>query len=484
MKRNLRIAAALLTGLTAISCGSTAPSEDTTTAPTGETTTAAETEPERSHGIPESVDFGGREFTIAYPDWSGYSFYFAADEENGDVMNDALYSRTRAVEEYLNVDLIHDLRPNSESVTATVQTQVTAGESSIQMGLIHCIQGVSTLSSGGYLYNLDDLEYVNMDADWWNQKQMDMLRMGKNTYYAINDYMIPSPYVIYFNKDMIERYKLDNPYELVYDQKWTLDRFKTMSKTVTSDVNGDGNWDINDQYGISTNEVSKYTSFMTGANQYITKKGDDGRVELAMNTEKTFSLVETFADLANSNTIYLPANEDNLLTIDSDRLLFQLGWIAQASGVMRDYKVDFGFLPYPKFDENQEDYVSLDWGGLCCVPVNAGDADFIGAVMELLAFESGNKVIPTYYDVVLSGKIARDADSKNMLDILHDTITYDVGMNYFGFSSGFGNMVFTIGRLPVTNKSTDFASWYESNSAPAESAIESFYEALESVENQ
>ena len=83
--------------------------------------------------------------------------------------------------------------------------------------------------------------------------------------------------------------------------------------------------------------------------------------------------------------------------------------------------VDFGvgILPYPKYDTEQEDYISLDWGGLMGVPGTIVNTEMVGAVIELLAYESADTVIPAYYDVLLSGKLARD-------DLLHEALSREL----------------------------------------------------------
>ena len=53
--------------------------------------------------IPDSVDYNGAEFGIAYPTWSSYKTYYFADSEVGETVNDACYRRTVAVEEKLGV---------------------------------------------------------------------------------------------------------------------------------------------------------------------------------------------------------------------------------------------------------------------------------------------------------------------------------------------------------------------------------------------
>jgi hypothetical protein len=142
----------------------------------------------------------------------------------------------------------------------------------------------------------------------------------------------------------------------------------------------------------------------------------------------------------------------------------------------------YAIIPYPKFDENQENYISLDWGGLMCIPTTIGNPDLVGATLELLAYESANEVIPTYYDVLLEGKLARDTDTIAMLDILFDTIAYEVGGNYFGFESGLSDLFYTTARLCFNNKSTDFASWYKGKEKTSSKLIERFYKSLDELE--
>ncbi len=472
---------AMLTSMAA--CGASNPEETTETATT-QTETAVETEETRAmHQVPEA-DFEGSVFTSVYGEWQGYNHYFFAEEATGDAMNDAIYNRMIFVEEYLNVDMVNENIVDLMQVSTQVKNTVQAGDDAYSLAHLHCISAVSELPTGGYIYNLDTMPHLNMEAEWWNRTQMDVLRLGKNTYYGISDYMIPCPYAIFFNKEMIVDHGMDNPYELVYEGKWTLDRFLDMCMAVAQDLNGDGQYTMDDVVGVSTNEISKYIPFMTAADQFITSTNDSGRIELAMNNEKTISIVEKLYKLIeHAGALYYPksmADEDSF-QMSTGRILFFLNAIPYAED-LRDCEVDVGILPYPKYDEAQENYISQDWGGMMCVPVSIQDPEMVGSVIELLSWESGNEVIPAYYDVTLSGKLARDEDSRNMLDLLFDTIAYEIGGNYFGFSAGFSDLFYTLGRLVVEQKSTDFASWYAKNEKSANATIDKFYEQLDKVE--
>ena len=481
--------AAMLLSMAA--CGSAETAENTaadTDAVLQETVFDAE-ETRAMHKVPET-DFDGAVFNILYPTWQGYLYYFFADEETGDAMNDAIFTRTIRVEEYLNVDITQQdvggvQQEQILHMTAAVKKAVTAGDDMYDMTLLHCISGVSDLATTGMLYNLDDLKYIDVEADWWNRKQMDVLRLGKNTYFGVNDYMIPCPYAVFFNKDMIADNGMENPYTLVYEGRWTMDTMIDMAVEITRDLNGDGqHTEDADIYGISTPEPSKYASFIIGCDQFLTSRDGDGRIFLDCNTEKMFSIVETMYKAANNpGTLFIPAGEPEIhqFDFDSGRLLFRMDTIANAV-LFREYESDIGILPYPKFDVHQENYVSMDWGGLMCVPATIQEGDMVGAVMELLAYESGDTVIPAYYDVLLAGKLSRDEDSRRMIDILFDTIAYEVGCNYFGFTDGFNNMLYAMKQLVIDQNSTDYASWYAKYESKAVQAIEKVYKALDKIE--
>lgn len=439
--------------------------------------TVVEEEERPMHKVPE-MDFESAAFNILYPDWQGYKYYFFADETNGDPMNDAIFNRTTIVEEYLNVDIVQTQVAGIADVAPAVQQSVTAQDDAYQLALTHCIQNVSSMVTGGYLYNYDKLNYVDYNSEWWNREMMDVLRLGKNTYYGVSDYMIPCPYAIFFNKNLIEDYNFENPYELVYNGEWTLDKFCEMATTVTTDTNGDGQYTNEDIIGVCVEEGSKYISFMTGADQYMTKRNEQGRIELDMNTDRMITIVEKLAALANTTGVVA---DEGTIFIQDGKLLFELHTIANAVNY-RDTEVDIGILPYPKFDTAQENYISLDWGGLMCIPTTIGNPDLVGATLELLAYESANEVIPTYYDVLLEGKLARDTDTIAMLDILFNTIAYEVGGNYFGFDSGLSDLFYTTCRLTFYNKSADFASWYKSKEKPSAKLLDRFYTSLEKVE--
>lgn len=122
---------------------------------------------------------------------------------------------------------------------------------------------------------------------------------------------------------------------------------------------------------------------------------------------------------------------------------------------MRDSQYDFGLLPYPKLDENQENYSCLISTGLVpgvSIPVTSVDPEMAGAVLEAIAYYSQDTLTKAYYDVTLTNKYFRDEESGDMLDIIFANRTYDIGyiMNVGNLSS--------IPQNLLNAKSTDVVS--------------------------
>ena len=216
--------------------------------------------------------------------------------------------------------------------------------------------------------------------------------------------------------------------------------------------------------------------------RWVVRDADD-RIRLAMNTEKTQRMVEIFHDLNTQKVCHVAeTNAHPQMTMETGRLLFFMNGPDELER-LRDCEVEFGFVPYPKWDEAQKEYHSMDFGGLMCVPTTITDPEMVGTVLELLAWDSDNNVVPTYYNTLLEGKFAQDETAASMLRLIFDSICYEVGGNYFGFSGGFNNLFYAVSNVAFRNNSSDFASFYAKNEKSANMTIEKFYEALDEVEN-
>ena len=96
--------------------------------------------------------------------------------------------------------------------------------------------------------------------------------------------------------------------------------------------------------------------------------------------------------------------------------------------IVPEFGFDWGLLPYPKFDEAQEDYNSfLQRTCHALIPVTAPDHAKSGALLEAVASETYRSVVPEYCEVTLKVRYSPDDNVSRMFDIVKDNIVYDPG---------------------------------------------------------
>ncbi len=110
--------------------------------------------------------------------------------------------------------------------------------------------------------------------------------MNGHVFYGVSDYMLADPNGFLFNKDMLRDFELENPYDLVRSDDWTLEKMMSMASVVMSDLDGDGDYDENDRYGYSVNDDWRSNSFIYSSGLRLERsyvctghgwKGRDGR---------------------------------------------------------------------------------------------------------------------------------------------------------------------------------------------------------------
>ena len=443
--------------------------------PPGETTgtvnSAAETE-----GIPapavEAQDYGGKNFNI-YSINFNTNLYFT-DGENGDVMNDAVWERKRLTEEYLNVNITYENNHTIQDFATDMKLAVSAGDDAYQLALPHVMQGISTCVLENTLTDWNTIEAVDFSREYWNQSIVDELSIKGHAYYVRSNYIIPGPLVLYFNKSMIADYNLENPYTLVRDGTWTLDKLISLASNISDDVNGDGKMNMEDRYGFSSMIDYQLTGFIYSSGLSVCESKDD-TLNAVLHTEKAEKLFEKIYNLtyAPYSYHYLYGQDDLALAVTSGRVLFATGSVGSLMGY-RESTVDIGVLPYPKYDEAQKDYKQYDLSSLMCMPASVADPEMAGTVTDVLSFYSMITTIPAYYDELLGSKLTRDEESVEMLDIIFNNIVYDAGMNYFGLDGSFG--YYMVYALPQVCQQPKFAfeSYFERNEKGFGKTIEDF----------
>ena len=439
-KRTLTLLIALSMTASICSCGGDSSPNGTTTGTETETTEAPETT--LSLGIPEE-DNGGRTFTILVPSEKSYEF---VTESNGEIINDAMYDRSRKVEEHFNIKFDYRYEPDNWDVRGTynalISSTVLAGDPTYDLitGYIVCTLPEIT---GGYFIDLNQSE-LNFDNPWWLADHYGNLSINGKIFCAIGDANL-SVYkdcaVSYFNKQLLEDFELENPYELVRSGEWTLDKLIEMSGVVTSDLDGDGSVKLEgDRIGCYMQRVP-WRAFQTAFEIKVVDVDENNERYFPGLTERMADAFEKLMAFNKSDAGYFEGNAVDFNAFPAafceDRALFHFSYLYITEGeLMRNMKSDFGIVPYPKYDTAQEKYYSQigTSTNVMFIPKTASDVGLTCRVMEALSYYGMQDVVPAYYEIALRDKYTRDEDVPEMLGLIRDGMTMDFA---FAFSTCF-----------------------------------------------
>lgn len=451
------------------------PDDVSADANTSETTS----ETEYVSGVPSDLVYDGEEFIIL----SGYAFdpsaqpmvYFGGSDDQEfekNVVNDASVERINRVEERFGIDIkemiMLDSNPeggtNSNFYNAIMDGQ-NSGKTDYHMAE-GTLYNMGLLSTAGCWTDLKSLKYLNnLEGEWWSKTFINDTALKDTVDYAVGDISfahINCIYLIYFNKTVQVNNGVPNLYELVDNNKWTYDKMFELSKDIKKDLDDDPAWTAYDQYGI-VGQASIMWAIAYACGEPTVKKDENGLPVVNLNTDSSITKLKSALDYLVIDGNYLKANktvtiQEGFDTFIQNRTLFMPDHTGNIAKVIGQMTGDFGFLPHPKYDENQEDYYALisPWGGLAVgVPYFYDDEtlDYISAVMEEMAVQGKNHLTDAYKEKMIKLQKTKDDQSQDMLDIVFKNSGCELGMIHkFGNYQSMVQLMLFEGDLAIESR--------------------------------
>lgn len=448
MKKTVTIALLLAMLVSAASCGGEkTPAGDNTGISANDTSvdeTTAEPTEDELHALPEKNMDGFNLRFYNYDDsWLSWAINpLDATEQNADKVNDEIYNRNRRVEAKFNAVITEDKVPHTND---NLEQLVMSGDNAFDIVMIYD-ENVAGIYSSGILDTWDKLPYVDLERSWWNADANNVFQIQGKQFAAVGDFtlaMLSRGFVMLFNKDMLASQLPDtNLYDLVRDGKWTLDAYAEVGKNFVKDINGDGVYDENDQYATAGAVKLSIGALVTGADvKYISTNSDGDPYFAIPGNTHAFDVFEKIFNIHNGSNIYFaPVKSDVHSGSKEAQAMFKnqqtlfMGTSTKAVANYRDANFDIGIIPFPKYDEAQDGYRILTSGAtVAAIPKTLPEErrENVGILLEALCRDSQKNLIPTYREVVLKTKYARDEDSADMLDIIFKSGTYDLGLSVF-----------------------------------------------------
>lgn len=421
--------------------------------------------------------------------YEGYQFRFVTvaslpshvEQQDGDIVNDAYYTRNLVIGERYNVKFTQKDVADYQSLTSTFRKSATANSDDFDLCRIIMRDAFSNALSG-YIASVDELEYVDISQPWYIQYVNEELTIGGKLYFAYSDECIDAfmgSMCVFFNQSLTADLNLSSPYDLVANGKWTIDNFYAGALAAVYDINNDNKYTLeDDRWGIISEHDMLIPSMWIGAGlKTIEKDSDMIPYFSAHGNERMYDILKKVYDYWVSDGVCYDSflkigyDEKNRITARNSFINGMAMYIVNSFGTastLRDMEKDFGIVPLPKYDEEQEIYYSrLCDGWINVPPTVSSNLVRTSVIMEALAIESKNYVIPAIYENALLNKFIRDETSvkmveeyimKNRMLDLGDSIWMDPVRNIF--------------MACFTQKKPDFASAAEKDVKIVEKTIE------------
>ncbi len=405
--------------------------------------------------LPEK-NFEGAEVNILVPgDWreSYKSFEIMKQESNPKNINDAIQTRNALVENRFGVKI-------TETRTDSTQTMITRIRNVIMSNLptydivTPSIPDAAMLSLEDSFHLLNDMQYIDLKAPCWDQNALESLSINHKNYFVTGDMNLLAfacTHAIVFNKNIVEKNGLDDPYTLVNENKWTIDKLQEMARLVTADVDGVDGMSHKDRYGFLINS-NFVTSMYVGSGHKLTSKdaNDLPTIEIIKDANAAASIFTKIFELVNDQTAtgqidntsgsyYASAKAANISewTAATESVANELA-LFRAMSIMDivdlgTYDCSFGIIPIPKYSENQDEYYSLVSTVLAtgaAIPVSAADPEMSAIVLQAMCEASTDTTKYEYIQTVLKGRKIQDYESEAMLDKIFNERVYDLGIVY------------------------------------------------------
>lgn len=383
---------------------------------------------------------------------------FWIDEANSeeDVISFAVYTRNNRIETDYNCKI----RQSASNSNQLEQLRLFYTNGDKYDLTIISSKPAAQAATQNLLLNLKDVTYADLSHPSFDQNSIHELSIEDNLYFISGDMNVSTLEVaglslvnMDFYADMKDSIVDDvfggNPlysdiYNVVTAKKWTMDTLLKIATQANIDKDKSDGDDLSvidkgDTIGYHQYFYSTIWYFYSSGGR-ITTKNNEGIPELTIHTEANQNLANYLYEHLN-HVIAAPwiphaqssVLDQNFLTgkvLFMDCSLFEI-----RTEIYPHAEFEYGILPCPIYEEG-EDYHSViyfnNWAHLWAIPnmvENLENAERMLQIMAVYSSLSGS-TMNAYYERTIYFNAARNNGSRNVMDIIRQSLVYDIALLY------------------------------------------------------
>jgi hypothetical protein len=431
----------------------------------GETTAPAETKgPEESGNVvddnldvdgywkddlPTDLNYNTSVMVLYWDDVERPEFEILEEDTDVDMIKEAIYRRNITTEHRLGITFEWVGTPGDSADRAAF---VSFTKNAYENGTYYDIIATYSRTAGmllteGLIQDLNQIEdsHINTAQPWWPKTMLDTCSIEDSLFFVSGDIstnVLHFMYAVYYNMDMLKDMHIEDPVSLVDSKTWTIDKLIELSSDLYVDLDQDSSTSEGDQFGFCSTYFH-LDAFYTGSDMMCIVAGDETPVKISDDFfgDKTTDLVDKLGSWFESGDTYVNPYKGNIsysVPFNEGTCAFRLDRVYVAdnlyhNGALRDADFEYGILPVPLYNTDQEDYITVVGNPftLWCVMQKANDPTMSSAVIECLASEGYRKTSPMIFENNMKYRYTPDSEGKGdgarMFDIIRASIAFDLG---------------------------------------------------------
>ena len=362
-------------------------------------------------------------------------------EYTGDAVDNAVFNRNKLIEEKMGVFLNYWCNNFGDTAWGTkmmFKNAVMEGEGNIDIieGLNH---GMASWVPDGLftdLLNTQKVVYLDFSKEYWPVSLREQLTVDDSMYIMTGEAdlgVIKNTICFYFNKEIVQNFKIEDPYDLVKSEEWTLEKMLELSQSVYTDRGEDG-VDDNDLFGFMIENENQVNTFLTASGVAITVKDEKNNLQFNLGSTEALDLIDKLnvitSDLS-CRPIRLAGGktgtaESLLYVFSSGHSLFSTGYFSYAAQLTAD-EVSFGVLPYPTDNEGSDYHTTSNSYSMYAIASASPNIAEASAVLEALGYYGYTLTSPAYFERGLQKRYSETDLDAQMFDIIRRGLSFDLG---------------------------------------------------------
>lgn len=381
-------------------------------------------------------------------------FWVDEEEREQDAISYAVYSRNSRIEAEYNCKIRQV--PSNGSQIEHLTNAYASGEG-YDLTIISA-KPAAQAATRNLLRNIKGMTHVDLTHTSFDQNSINELSVENKLYFLSGDMNISTLEIAGLSlanvelyeslaDSIIELYEGDvsfaNLYSIVFSKKWTIENMMKIASAASIDMDDtDGDLsaiDKGDTVGYFQYLYSTIWYFYSAGGR-ITKKNDVGVPELTIQSAKSQEIADYLFDHVNSvisvpqvPNSYSALLDQNFLT--GQVLFMDCSVFEVRTQIYPVSEFEYGVLPCPLYEEGA-DYHSVaffnNWAHLWAIPNMVQNAENAERMMQIMAVYSSLKdsTMHAYYDRTVYLNAAPDNGSRQVMDIIRQSIVYDIALLY------------------------------------------------------